>query len=166
MLVSTLTMDTAGEIRRQRLKWLLETREMSQADLNRALGRQPRDSTISQILAGAKDSKTGKTRQMGDIQARAIEQALTLPHGIMDAPMPLDPNVQPLPVRKPADLGEALQVLAAALARADQDTRDAAAPLLAGLARDGGADRWRRSLLGLLDTHSNGHTPGQTRRAA
>lgn len=78
-------MGTAAENRRIFLK-LLITHFKSTAALNRALGRSDRDATLGQYATGAKDSKTGKPRQMGEKFARAIEAKLGWERGRMDGP--------------------------------------------------------------------------------
>ena len=80
------------DIRRGRLRELID-RYGTLASLNRALDRDARDATLSQILHGAPDSKTGKPRVLGSILARQIESQLHLPVGWMDS----DPEAWPFP---------------------------------------------------------------------
>jgi phage repressor protein C with HTH and peptisase S24 domain len=70
-------MKPIAEIRRENLG-LLRERFGSWASLNTELGRDRRDSTLSQIYNKAPDSKTGRPRQMGDVQARDIEALLKI----------------------------------------------------------------------------------------
>jgi hypothetical protein len=58
--------------------------------LNKATGKQDRDSTYSQILNGSLSSATGRPKEMGPAMARKIEQALGKPQGWMDT----DPDRQ------------------------------------------------------------------------
>jgi hypothetical protein len=71
------------EIRRTNLL-LLKEQHGSWVKLNRALGRDDRDSTFSQIANAAPDSRTKRPRTMGDRQAREIEEALKLQLHAMD----------------------------------------------------------------------------------
>ncbi len=88
-------MQTIGTIRRARLRMLKE-HFRSLAAINRAIGRNSRDATLSQILNASPDkSRNGKPREMGAQQARAIESALGLPRGWFD----VDPHVQLFPVK-------------------------------------------------------------------
>jgi hypothetical protein len=52
--------------------------------LNKATGKQERDSTYSQILNGSISSATGRPKEMGPAMARKIERATGLPEGWMD----------------------------------------------------------------------------------
>ena len=72
-------MKSIGQIRRERLRELQAEKQLTLAAISIKLGRSSRDSTLSQILAGAPDSKTGEPRQMGDKQARALEEAFEKP---------------------------------------------------------------------------------------
>ncbi|ANN76788.1 hypothetical protein BAU07_06380 [Bordetella flabilis] len=54
------------------------------AALNRATGKQDRDSTYSQILNGSISSATGRPKEMGATMARKIEEHLGKPLGWMD----------------------------------------------------------------------------------
>ncbi|MDR7331743.1 hypothetical protein [Roseateles asaccharophilus] len=77
-------MKPIGQIRRERLKELLSVGAISFADLNSWLGRLRRDATLNQIAQAAPNSTTGKPREMGSGQARAIETKLGLPEGWFD----------------------------------------------------------------------------------
>lgn len=77
-------MKPIGQIRRERLKQLLSVGNLSFADLNQLLGRLRRDATLNQIAQAAPNSTTGKPREMGSVQARAIESKLKLPEGWFD----------------------------------------------------------------------------------
>lgn len=82
--LSNHAMKLIGEVRRQRLAMLMAETGLSFSDLSEKLGRSRRDSTLSQIAHQAPDSKTGKPRQMGDPQARLIEEKFSKPSGWMD----------------------------------------------------------------------------------
>ena len=73
-----------GQIRRERLALLLKETSASLADVSEKLGRSRRDATLSQVAKAAPNTRTGKPRQMGDEQARAIEQAFGKPLGWFD----------------------------------------------------------------------------------
>ncbi|MGG4603149.1 hypothetical protein ACLPHZ_20650, partial [Alcaligenaceae bacterium Me47] len=77
-------MKTVEEVRRIRLKMLIKEVGGTAADLNRATGKNDRDSTYSQILNQSLASKTGKPKQMGSPLARALEEACGKPLGWMD----------------------------------------------------------------------------------
>ncbi|WP_321289270.1 hypothetical protein [Alcaligenes phenolicus] len=77
-------MKTVEEVRRIRLKMLIKEVGGTAADLNRATGKNDRDSTYSQILNQSLGSKTGKPKQMGSPLARALEEACGKPLGWMD----------------------------------------------------------------------------------
>lgn len=70
-------------IRRENLEILIE-RAGNLANLNRELGRKPKDSTLSQIRNQAIASGTGKPKVMGSAIARNMEGALKLSDGWMD----------------------------------------------------------------------------------
>ncbi len=76
-------MRSVADIRKENLIVLRE-RYKTLADLNRALGRGNRDSTISQVINGIKDTRTGKPKNLGDRLAREIEAKLSLGYGWMD----------------------------------------------------------------------------------
>lgn len=76
-------MRSVADIRKENLIVLRE-RFKTLADLNRALGRGNRDSTISQVINGIKDTRTGKPKNLGDRLAREIEAKLSLGYGWMD----------------------------------------------------------------------------------
>jgi hypothetical protein len=73
-----------GDIRRLRLNQLREEQGLSFSEMNERLGRLRRDATLSQIANAAPNSGTGRVRQMGDDQARLIEEKFGLPIGWMD----------------------------------------------------------------------------------
>lgn len=84
------SMKTIEEIRVIRLRQLI--REYGSASaVNRAANRNERDSTLSQILTGAPNSKSGHPKTMGSEMARALELALKKPRGWMDN----DPDLMP-----------------------------------------------------------------------
>lgn len=85
-------MRTIGEIRRLRLEQLLTAKNITLADLSEKLGRSRLDGTLSQIRNAAPNTRTGRARQMGDDQARQIEQVMSLPPGWMDR----DPEIDAL----------------------------------------------------------------------
>jgi hypothetical protein len=57
---------------------------MTWREMNRRLGRLETDATLNQIWNQAAQSITGKTRMMGDSQARMLETTFGKPHGWMD----------------------------------------------------------------------------------
>lgn len=63
---------------------------MTLAELNEKLGRERRDATLSQILNGAPNTRTGRAREMGNDQARSIELAFGLEPGWLD----MDPDFE------------------------------------------------------------------------
>lgn len=81
--LSNRDMKTVEEIRVARLRMLIQEHG-SAAALNRVAGRNERDSTFSQILTGAPNSKTGKPKTMGSDLARDLEAATGKPRGWMD----------------------------------------------------------------------------------
>src|SRR5690554_377945 len=98
-------MKTTSEIRRDRLRQLVQ-RHGGISALNVALGRSARDSTFSQILNQATNSKGGKPKVMGDRMARGIEERLCLQPGWMDTEEDPDYEDQesgftPLPPKSP-----------------------------------------------------------------
>lgn len=68
-----------GQIRRERLQLLQRETGLTLSAISERLGRSKRDSTLSQVIAAAPDSKTGEPRQMGDKQARLLEQTFDKP---------------------------------------------------------------------------------------
>ncbi|MGG4774856.1 helix-turn-helix transcriptional regulator [Paenalcaligenes sp. Me52] len=85
-------MKTVEETRLERLKELIQKHE-SAAALNRAAGRNERDSTFSQLINGSLNSKTQKPKTMGSDLARQLEESLGLPRGWMDTPETLTAGV-------------------------------------------------------------------------
>lgn len=83
-------MRVISEVRRLRLGMLRDEQSLSWADMSRKIGRSSRDSTLSQVWHRSPDSKTGRPRQMGDEQARALEAAFGKPLGWMDRDPELD----------------------------------------------------------------------------
>lgn len=83
-------MKCIGQIRRERLHELKRAHGMTLAELNEKLGRERRDATLSQILNGSPNTRTGRAREMGNDQARAIEAAFGLEHGWLD----MDPDFE------------------------------------------------------------------------
>ncbi|MDH4867951.1 hypothetical protein SBO82_13355 [Alcaligenes nematophilus] len=88
-------MKTVEEVRRIRLKMLIKEVGGTAADLNRATGKNDRDSTYSQILNQSLGSKTGKPKQMGSPLARALEEACGKPLGWMDTDPDLSNDAWP-----------------------------------------------------------------------
>lgn len=78
------TMKVIGQIRRERLQMLQEETGLSLADMSVKLGRSRRDATLSQVANAAPNTRTGRPRQMGDDQARALEAAFEKPTGWFD----------------------------------------------------------------------------------
>lgn len=83
-------MKTIGQIRRERLAILRRETGLSLADIGEQLGRSRRDATLSQIANSAPNTRTGKPRQMGDEQARALEIAFNKETGWFDNDPDLD----------------------------------------------------------------------------
>lgn len=75
-------MQTIEELRVENLRQVMKQRGWTIQDLADAVGRS--HSQISQVLTGAKHSKTGKERVLGSKLARVFEGKLGLPHGSMD----------------------------------------------------------------------------------
>lgn len=90
-------MKTVEEVRRIRLKMLIKEVGGTAADLNRATGKNDRDSTYSQILNQSLGSKTGKPKQMGSPLARALEEACGKPLGWMDTDPDISNDAWPFP---------------------------------------------------------------------
>ncbi|MGE8547919.1 MAG: hypothetical protein ACN6OC_10825 [Alcaligenes sp.] len=88
-------MKTVEEVRRIRLKMLINEVGGTAADLNRATGKIDRDSTYSQILNQSLGSKTGKPKQMGSPMARALEEACNKETGWMDTDPDLSDEAWP-----------------------------------------------------------------------
>lgn len=87
-------MKTAAQVRLERLRMLVKEFG-SIAALNRATGKQERDSTYSQILNGSLSSATGRPKEMGPTMARKIEAVLDKPQGWMDTPPDVPPSTWP-----------------------------------------------------------------------
>lgn len=83
-------MRTVEEVRRVRLG-MLAKEFTSYAELNARLGRNRRDSGLSQIANESENSKGGKPKVMGSDVARALEEACAKPLGWMDT----DPALWP-----------------------------------------------------------------------
>src|SRR5690606_6192145 len=90
-------MKTVEEVRRIRLKMLINEVGGRAADLNRATGKIDRDSTYSQILNQSLGSKTGKPKQMGSPLARELEIARNKEVGWMDTDPDLSDDIWPFP---------------------------------------------------------------------
>lgn len=88
-------MKTVEEVRRIRLKMLINEVGGTAADLNRATGKIDRDSTYSQILNQSLGSKTGKPKQMGSPMARALEETCGKETGWMDTDPDLSDDAWP-----------------------------------------------------------------------
>lgn len=85
-------MKPVEETRLERLKALI-CEYKSAAALNRAAGRNERDSTFSQLINGSLNSKTQKPKTMGSDLARQLEINLGLPNGWMDTPPAFTTNL-------------------------------------------------------------------------
>ncbi len=109
-------MKTVEEIRVARLRMLIQEHG-SAAALNRAAGRNERDSTLSQILTGAPNSKTGKPKTMGSDLARDLEIATNKPRGWMDNPPDDDEDLAA--TEQPAAASRAEQWPFTSIARSD-----------------------------------------------
>lgn len=80
-------MQTVSETRRARLEELIEQHDGKIANLNEALGYARNDTRLARIRnANERTDRPGKVFQMGDAQAREIEDKLKLPRGWMDTP--------------------------------------------------------------------------------
>lgn len=88
-------MKTVEEVRRIRLKMLINEMGGKAADLNRVTGKIDRDSTYSQILNQSIGSKTGKPKQMGSPLARELEAARGKETGWMDTDPDLSGDAWP-----------------------------------------------------------------------
>lgn len=86
-------MKVIAQIRRERLAQLVRETGLTYADISVRLGRSRRDATLSQIANAAKNTRTGRPRQMGDDQARALEAAFDKPQGWFDADPDLDARI-------------------------------------------------------------------------
>lgn len=84
---TTLAMQTVGETRRARLEELIQAHGGLIANLNEALGYERNDTRLARIRnANSRSDRPGKIFQMGDAQAREIEDRLALERGWMDTP--------------------------------------------------------------------------------
>lgn len=155
-------MRTIGEIRRLRLRQLLDDTGFSIAEVGRRLGRSSRDSTLGQILNGAPDSKTKKPRQMGDAQARLLEEKFQKPSGWFDwdpdfeatlAGNPPSTGERPPP---PFGVGDLLERMGQLFASVPPAKREALARVLDGWVREGGADHYRDLAMTLLSNTEPG----------
>jgi hypothetical protein len=82
---------TIAETRRARLEILIERYSGRIADLNEKLGYERNDTRIARIRnANERKDRPGKVFQMGDAQAREIEDRLGLERGWMDTPPGLE----------------------------------------------------------------------------
>ncbi|RIY41975.1 hypothetical protein [Neopusillimonas maritima] len=90
-------MKTVEEVRRIRLKMLINEVGGRAADLNRVTGKIDRDSTYSQILNQSLGSKTKKPKQMGSPLARELEVARNKEIGWMDTDPDLSDDAWPFP---------------------------------------------------------------------
>lgn len=77
-------MRSVNDVRKENLIFLRE-RYKTLANLNEAIGKKKTDSTLSQIINGAKDTRSGNIKNLGDRLARDIEAKLSLGYGWMDA---------------------------------------------------------------------------------
>lgn len=76
-------MREVNKIRKENLEALRE-RYKTLSNLNVAIGKRKTDSTLSQILNGARDTRTGNVKNLGDRLARTIEEKLSLGRGWLD----------------------------------------------------------------------------------
>lgn len=76
-------MKVVEDVRRERLLQLKDEHK-SWVALNKLLGMEPRDSTLSQIANAATGSKTLKPKAMGSPLARRLEAVCKKPAGWMD----------------------------------------------------------------------------------
>lgn len=90
-------MKTVEEVRRIRLKMLVNEAGGTLADLNRTTGKSDRDSTYSQILNQSTGSKTDKPKTMGSPLARSLEAHCDKPLGWMDTDPDLSDGAWPFP---------------------------------------------------------------------
>lgn len=90
-------MKTVEEVRRIRLKMLVNEAGGTLADLNRITGKSDRDSTYSQILNQSVGSKTDKPKTMGSPLARSLEQHCGKPTGWMDTDPDISDDAWPFP---------------------------------------------------------------------
>lgn len=104
VVLSNAWMKGIGQIRRERLALLLKETAATLADISEKLGRSRRDATLSQVANAAPNTRTGKARQMGDEQARAIERAFGKPTGWFDR----DPYIDELEAQLAMRVGEPL----------------------------------------------------------
>lgn len=77
-------MRSVNDVRKENLIVLRE-RFKTLANLNLAIGKKKTDSTLSQIINGAKDTRSGNIKNLGDRLAREMETKLSLGYGWMDA---------------------------------------------------------------------------------
>ncbi|WP_417571434.1 S24 family peptidase [Parasutterella excrementihominis] len=77
-------MRSVNDVRKENLIVLRE-RFKTLANLNLAIGKKKTDSTLSQIINGAKDTRSGNVKNLGDRLAREMETKLSLGYGWMDA---------------------------------------------------------------------------------
>lgn len=83
----TSGMQTIAETRRARLEELIAQHGGKIANLNEALGYERNDTRLARVRnANARTDRPGKVFQMGDPQAREIEEKLGLERGWMDTP--------------------------------------------------------------------------------
>lgn len=83
-------MRSVNDIRKENLI-VLRNRFKTLADLNLAIDKRKTDSTLSQIINGAKDTRSGNIKNLGDRLARDIENKLSLGYGWMDQDHSGDP---------------------------------------------------------------------------
>lgn len=125
-----------------RIKLLEQAAELvgGKAQLGRALGYKD-GAFVGQMLRGERPVSEKTLALMRSLHALAP---------LFGTPQIADP-VAPAPP-SPPDLAEVLVALGNELAKVPASQREAAATLLAGWARDGGADHWRGLLLQLLQS--------------
>jgi hypothetical protein len=88
---TTPGMLTIAETRRARLEELIAKYGGKIANLNEALGYARNDTRLARVRnANARSDRPGKVFQMGDPQAREIEERLQLERGWMDTPPGFD----------------------------------------------------------------------------
>ena len=86
-------MRSINDVRKENLI-ILRERYKTLANLNSAIGKKKTDSTISQIINGLKDTKSGNVKNLGDRLARSLEEKLSLGYGWMDADHSEDPDAK------------------------------------------------------------------------
>ena len=89
---------TINEIRRERLAMLKAESGLTYALMSERLGRSRRDATLSQVAQAQPNTSTGKPRQIGEEQARALERAFHKEPGWMDRDPDFDAALERLSI--------------------------------------------------------------------